>query len=80
MQKSTVEKRLEVVEYSIHKCIVLLEERNSLETNNAKDNTNKQSELDHIRAELKSIKSLLLNRYLLKLFAESSGLQLPDFK
>jgi len=59
-----MDKRLEVVEMSVQRCLLLLEEKNNkTEVLNAQ--ADRQKELDQIRTELKSIKSLLLNRYTL---------------
>lgn len=60
MQMSPVEKRLEVVEVMVQKCINLVEEKNKNEC--ISEQSNRQKDLDQIRAELKSIKSLLLNK------------------
>lgn len=60
---SPVEKRLEGVELMVQKCITLVEEKNK--TDCSVEQGNRQKELDQIRAELKSIKSLLLNKYVI---------------
>lgn len=58
---SPVEKRLEVVELLVQKCVTLVEEKNNT-SECSSEQINRQKELDQIRAELKSIKSLLINR------------------
>ncbi|VVC44450.1 Peroxisome membrane anchor protein Pex14p, N-terminal [Cinara cedri] len=62
MKMSPVEKRLEIVELLIQRCIMLIEEKNMTPDDSTEQN-NRQKELDLVRAELKSIKSLLLNRF-----------------
>lgn len=62
MKMSPVEKRLEVVELLVQRCIMLIEEK-TITPEGLTEQNNRQKELDQVRAELKSIKSLLLNRY-----------------
>jgi len=57
-----METRLEAIEVSIQKCVLMLEDKNI--TSEFRIQTN---ELDKIRNELKSVKSLLLNRYIIHL-------------
>ncbi|XP_025193293.1 peroxisomal membrane protein PEX14-like [Melanaphis sacchari] len=62
-QKSPLENRLDALELSIERCITMLEEKNNsyLLSNTCLE---KQNEFNSkVRAELKSIKSLLLNRF-----------------
>lgn len=62
-QKSPLENRLEALELSIQRCLVMLEEKNnSYQSSNTC--LEQQYEFNNkVRAELKSIKSLLLNRF-----------------
>ncbi|XP_022174040.1 peroxisomal membrane protein PEX14-like [Myzus persicae] len=62
-QKLPLENRLEALELSVQRCIMMLEEKdNLLKASNA--NIDLQKEFNgQVRAELKSIKSLLLNRF-----------------
>ncbi|XP_050539551.1 peroxisomal membrane protein PEX14 [Daktulosphaira vitifoliae] len=62
-QKPTVEERLQMVELSIQKCLLLLEKKNlESEDHISKHQTHNQIENDFIKQELKSLKSLLLSR------------------
>jgi len=58
MRKSPIEKRLKVVEVLVQRCVLLLEDKNI-----TSEFRNQKNEFDKRRDELKSIKSLLLNRY-----------------
>ncbi|XP_060852942.1 peroxisomal membrane protein PEX14-like isoform X1 [Rhopalosiphum padi] len=62
-QKSPLEKRFEALELSMQRCIIMLEEKNnSYKLSN--ECFEQQNEYNNkVRAELKSIKSLLLNRF-----------------
>lgn len=57
-----MEKRFDTLEQTMQRCITAVEGKN---TNNPNDCIFQQHEIDQIKAELKSIKSLLLNRYIL---------------
>jgi len=56
-----VEIRLEAVELAVQRCVLLIENKND----NYIVNNDRQSDINLIRTELKSIKSLLLNKYVL---------------
>lgn len=62
-QKSPLENRLETIELSVQRCITMLEEKdNLLKSSNTYADRQKEFNVQ-VRAELKSIKSLLLNRF-----------------
>lgn len=61
-RKSSLESRFDVLELSVQRCITLVEKTN---INVPNDNISRQTEIDQIKAELKSIKRLLLNKYVL---------------
>lgn len=65
-KKTPLENRLETLELSVQRCIIMLEERdNLLKSSNAYADQQKEFSTQ-VHAELMSIKKLLLNRYLLK--------------
>ncbi|XP_003246804.1 peroxisomal membrane protein PEX14 [Acyrthosiphon pisum] len=62
-QKTPLENRLETIELSVQRCIMMLEEKdNLLKSSNTYADRQKEFNIQ-VRAELKSIKSLLLNRF-----------------
>lgn len=65
IKKPSVENRLEALEVSMQKALVLLEDKNNISDASHNANSERQREHDLLRAELKTIKSLLLNKYLI---------------
>lgn len=61
-RKSPLENRFDILELSMQRCITLIEKINIGIPN---ENISQQIEIEQIKSELKSIKRLLLNKYIL---------------
>jgi len=72
VRKSPVEIRLEAVELAVQRCVLLIENKND----NYIVNNDRQSDINLIRTELKSIKSLFLNKFQFPPAPVSSGIPL----
>lgn len=65
VRKPSVEDRMEAIESSLQKVLLLLEYKNNTPDTFYYENKVRDCENSQLRAELKTIKSLLLNKYLL---------------
>lgn len=65
VRKPSVEYRLAAVEVSMQRVLMLLEDKNNLSETFFNTHFDRQKEHDQLRSELKIIKSLLLNKYLI---------------
>jgi hypothetical protein len=65
VKKPSVGNRLEALEVSMQRVLVLLEDKNITSDASYNAHIDRQREHDQLRSELKIIKSLLLNKYLI---------------